>query len=227
MNFLMICAGVAAVLIVSATVSLAEPMEDGVAEAVVKRSKTWSDANKMADFAYTSMSTNSLTPVKLIKIAKASKQTASGVNYKLTLELAEEQNVEADAGAFQCEVIVFDQPRTNTRKLVSTSCTLKRQRRQVPGGYVPIDVNDAEVREMAAFATNVISASNHLGPVELIQIIRAASQVVAGVNYKMTLLLASKQGGSYGRRRFRCDVTVFDQPWTNTRELTQSQCFRA
>lgn len=182
---------------------------------------------KMADFAYSSMSADSLTPIKLIKIAKASKQTSSGVNYKLILELVEDQNVEANAGAFQCEVIVFDQPRTNTRKLVSTSCTLKRQRRQVPGGYVPKDVNDADVKEMAAFAANVISASN-LGPVQLIQIVRAASQVVAGANYKMTLLLASKQGGAYGygRRRYRCEVIVFDQPWTNTRELTQSQCFR-
>lgn len=182
------------------------------------------NVKKIAEFAYTSLSASSLTPVKLVKISRAWKQVASGVNYKLILELVNEEDG-ADAEAFHCKVIVFDQPRKNIRKLVSTSCTLKRQRRQIPGGYVSRDVNDADVKQMAAFATDAISASN-LGPVELIEIVQAASQVVAGVNYKMTLLVVSTRSGAYGRRRFRCEVIVFDQPWTNTRELSESKCFR-
>ena len=88
------------------------------------------------------------------------------------------------------------------------------------GGFSPISVDDAEVKEMAAFATNAISANSNSGPVSLVQIVAAETQVVAGANYKLTLLLNT--GANSAPQQ--CEVVVFDQSWTQTRELSESTC---
>jgi hypothetical protein len=175
------------------------------------------DVVRIADFATSVISASSNSgPVKRIRIVRAWKQVVAGTNYKLILELLNKYT----GKVVGCQAIVFDQPWTNTLELTSSSCFPKRERRNVPGGYVTRNVNDPDVKEMAKFASSIITANTH-PRIALIRILKAESQVVAGTNYRMTLLFAS---GPYSRYLLRCGVIVFDQPWTNTRELTESKC---
>ena len=160
-------------------------------------------------------------PVKLVKIVKAETQVVSGTNYKLNLELSG-----ANSQVIPCEVVVFNQPWTNTRKMIRSSCTPKRTTRQIgafpiSGGYSPRDVDDVDVKEISSFATSAIAANTNSGPVYLTKVVRAESQVVAGRNFKLTLELNGAEG------TILCNVVVFDQSWTNTRRLSKSECFPA
>jgi hypothetical protein len=101
------------------------------------------DVVRMAKFATSVISASNYGNIKLIKILKAWKQVVAGTNYKLILELFNTYT----GKVVPCKVIVFDQPWTNTRELTSSSCFRKREKRQIPGGYVPRDVNDSALYE--------------------------------------------------------------------------------
>jgi hypothetical protein len=181
---------------------------------------------KMADFATSVMSVASSSgPLVLVKIVKAeTTDLVTGTNYKLDLEV-DYANAGPKSVPLPCEVIVFHQPETDSQKMVRLSCTPLRKIRQVAdedddvsGGYKTIDVNDATVKEMAEFATSAMPEKMNSGPVTLIKIIKAKSQFVAGINFKLTLELDGVQGA------IQCDVIVFYQRWSKTRKLTQSKC---
>ncbi|XP_035230734.1 cystatin-1-like isoform X1 [Stegodyphus dumicola] len=108
------------------------------------------------------------------------------------------------------------------------------------GGWKEIDKNSPEVAKHAQFATNKISASSnslyHLKPVE---ILKAESQVVSGINYRMTIKMAPtecKKNSSNNSDLSQCDllkceapmicnVTVWVQAWReNGTKLTKSSC---
>ena len=57
---------------------------------------------------------------------------------------------------------------------------------------MPDAANDAEVQEAATFATGAISAQRNGPPLTLVAVERAATQVVAGLNYDLTLLTSSQ-----------------------------------
>ena len=61
--------------------------------------------------------------VKLHKIVKAERQVVAGTNYKLTIELA---SIDKTDEHQLCEVVVFDQSWTNTRKLSQSKCGPKK-----------------------------------------------------------------------------------------------------
>ena len=75
------------------------------------------DVKMMADFAVASM--NEGENLKLMRITAAARQVVAGSNYKLKMNL-----LQADGDVRSCEVIIFDQPWTNTRKLNQISCIL-------------------------------------------------------------------------------------------------------
>merc|ERR1712126_19207 len=88
----------------------------------------------------------------------------------------------------------------------------------MPGGMSTADVNSEKVQEMAQFALTTYNAENG-GPSRTIdKILQAQTQVVAGVNYFLKVRVSNTDG------LYNCDFTVFDQPWTNTRQLTSSNC---
>lgn len=91
----------------------------------------------------------------------------------------------------------------------------------IVGGFSPTDVNSEEIKEIASFATSEVALKTNTGPLELVRIVSAETQVVAGLNYKLKLEFKRKNsaGGSIA-----CDVVIFDQSWTNTRKLTESRC---
>merc|ERR1711874_39397 len=88
----------------------------------------------------------------------------------------------------------------------------------MPGGLSPADVNSEKVKEMAQFALTTYDAENGGLPKTILEILQAQTQVVAGVNYFLKVKVSNAEG------LYNCDFTVFDQPWTNTRRLTSSNC---
>lgn len=206
---------------------------------------------EMANFAANAISeSNNSAPLALIKIVKAESQVVAGRNFKLILELNDVRHTNEEENLV-CEVIIFDQSWTNTRQMSKSNCLPTRvihswtqTRKQVEstgpveiapvveetetpllivGGYSPIDVNDANVKEMADFATVSISESNNSGPLVLLNIVEAEKKTVAGQNFKLTLELGSAIDGVKGANLV-CKVIVFDQSWTNTRQVSESNC---
>ena len=90
-----------------------------------------------------------------------------------------------------------------------------------PGSYQDVSIDDERVKEMATFATTALASETNTGPVKLLNIIKAEKQVVAGVNYKMTIEIGSVDKNDEHQL---CEVVIFDQPWTNTRKLSESKC---
>ena len=89
------------------------------------------------------------------------------------------------------------------------------------GSYQDVSIDDEQVKEMATFATTALASETNTGPVKLLNIIKAEKQVVAGVNYKMTIEIGSVDKNDEHQL---CEVVIFDQPWTNTRKLSESKC---
>ena len=71
---------------------------------------------------------------------------------------------------------------------------------------------------MASFATSSLSESMNEGQLVLVRVKYASRQVVSGFNYKMQLELRGASGSIV------CDVVVYDQSWTNIRQMSSSNC---
>jgi hypothetical protein len=93
-----------------------------------------------------------------------------------------------------------------------------KQRRQVAGGFSAISVDDEDVKKIAEFAVASINEREN-SKLKLVKITKAASQVVAGQNYKLNLELLQLDG-----KKRTCEAVIFDQSWTNTRRLTKINC---
>ncbi|XP_060073234.1 cathepsin F-like [Ylistrum balloti] len=140
-----------------------------------------------------------------VTLMSASQQVVAGMNYDLKLRMSNGVVTQI------CDVVIFDQSWTHTRRVTSQRCKPIAKKRV--GGYEPHAV-DAEVMMMANFALNKMNLlqkeSNSLN-----RVVAASTQVVAGTNYRLTLELDNGK---------TCEVTVFNQPWTQTTELTSNTC---
>ena len=97
-----------------------------------------------------------------------------------------------------------------------------RRKEIVDDGYIAANVNDQTVKDIAAFATAALSKSQKSGQLKLIQIVKAETQVVSGLNFKLTLNLATVS--PYYPKSLICRVVVFERSWTKTRKVLQSIC---
>lgn len=107
--------------------------------------------------------------------------------------------------------------------------TMANNRVVETGAYSSTSV-DNKIQEIALFAASSAhstaefrdfsSGLNFNGPLELVRVISVETQVVAGRNYKMKLELKPKGGEE---SKFYCDLVVWDQPWTNTRKITEAE----
>jgi cystatin-C len=75
------------------------------------------------------------------------------------------------------------------------------------GGYAKASVTDKDVVAAAEFAIKAQSEESQPSKLELLKILRAEQQVVAGVNYRLTLKV--KHGGS----ERTAEATVWWQAW--------------
>ena len=85
----------------------------------------------------------------------------------------------------------------------------------VGGGYAEADINQADIKDAAIFAID--SKNSQLPPNDnnqLLSIVSAQTQVVAGINYR--LILSLSQHGQPARY----EIIVFNQSWTQTKQIT-------
>ena len=80
----------------------------------------------------------------------------------------------------------------------------------VVGGYQTIETNLADVIGAAHFAVFTLNQEEGSPIYHLEKILSAESQIVAGVNYRLKLLVSSEQGEQIKQ------VVVFHQAWTKT-----------
>merc|ERR1712141_347296 len=110
------------------------------------------------------------------------KQLVAGMNIKYTLQLNHLPN-----HAIQCEVVIFTQEWTNTKKVVKDGCVFKRSVEKRSGGWSPADANDGHL----AGILNEVALSRAGLSNEDVDIIMIEKQIVPplGMNYKYTLLM--------------------------------------
>jgi hypothetical protein len=90
------------------------------------------------------------------------------------------------------------------------------------GGYRDISSNDPDVLEIAEFATSALSqGANKASPFVLSKVVKAERQVVAGFNYRLQMELKDNADSTDS---IVCNIVVFDQSWTSTRQITSSDC---
>lgn len=78
------------------------------------------DVQEIAQFAVDELSRGAhsmASPLVLVSVVKAEKQTLAGVNYRLKLKLKS-----GDVGAIECDVVVFDQSCSSTCRVSSFKC---------------------------------------------------------------------------------------------------------
>ncbi|XP_057377638.1 uncharacterized protein LOC130699318 [Daphnia carinata] len=90
------------------------------------------------------------------------------------------------------------------------------------GGFSSVSPNDIDVQDVARFVTTSLSA-NGASPLFLVSVDTAEKQIVAGVNYRLQLKF-NNQLESEENTLIVCQVVVFDQPWTSTRQISSSKC---
>lgn len=88
------------------------------------------------------------------------------------------------------------------------------------GGFSSVSPDDVDVQDVARFVTTSLSASPAL---VLMSVDKAEKQIAAGVNYRLQLKFNS-QLESEESTLIVCQVAVFDQPWTSTRQISSSKC---
>nr|CAH0104203.1 unnamed protein product [Daphnia galeata] len=97
--------------------------------------------------------------------------------------------------------------------------------RPITVGFSRVDVDNAEVKEIALFATKELSKKQN-SIVKLNKILLAEAEDVAGKNYKLVLRLQNldEEEAGLSKNFISCEVIVFDQSWTNTRIIRESDC---
>nr|ANK58238.1 cathepsin F [Haliotis discus discus] len=85
------------------------------------------------------------------------------------------------------------------------------------GGWENADISKDDVQTMAKFALDTVNAKEN-SQRQMVTIESATTQVVSGINYKIVLRVTN------GGTDELCHVTVYDQSWTSTRNLTDYSC---
>ncbi|VDM46255.1 unnamed protein product [Toxocara canis] len=106
----------------------------------------------------------------------------------------------------------------------------------VPGGFRSEDVNDPSVKALAEKALQRINAaSNDLFQQTIIKVINAKTQVVAGTNTELELLIAptgcrknqsstDKCTVTQNGQKQICTVSIWEKPWENFEKITVKGC---
>lgn len=151
-----------------------------------------------------------------------------------------------------CEVVVYDRPWAKKRELKLSTCspieiekttikpkttttteatttTTTKPTTTTPPPYLLAKPDDEDVRKIAIYAVwNLSSTTKNVlgfyGSFKLYEIIEAKIQhAYNSTNYQMILEITTLHGRK-DSASFRCEVTVFDQPWNGTRTLSEWKC---
>ncbi|XP_064602500.1 cathepsin L-like [Liolophura sinensis] len=218
--------------------SLGDQVVGGKMDADVNRK----DVKEIADFATSFLSMEKNSAISLVKVVKAQTQVVAGVNYFITIQI-QPAGCTVDCKYEECEVSIFDQEWTQTRKVVNSSCKTvsPSPHPAVPLGSESENLEDEDVKNAVNFAVEELNKkSNSLFRANLIELQHAKKQVVAGLKYRLTFLLGdtvcrnnpSKSGTdlqacplSDPHRTQVCHATVWYKAWeTPQYKLLDSKC---
>jgi len=176
-------------------------------------------AAQMAAFATSAVShIMDFGDLSLNRIQSAQRQAVRGkaINHRFLLDLKS-----STGDLLVCMAVIFDEPSTNTRELNEAHCRPGDSDPEIPstGSFEDFSVNDAQVVELANFATPIVSRSMNLGDLVLINVETAERQNVAdGVdNHRLHLNLET----STSDMALHCMVVIADH---ETREVTELRC---
>jgi mannose/fructose-specific phosphotransferase system component IIA len=142
------------------------------------------------------------------RVVRGEQQVVSGMNYRLVIDAADPSGRSA-----QYVAVVYEQSWTNTRELTSFKPVSK-----MLGGWSPIpDVqSDADIQKLGAWALGKAKEAHLAGDgLRFRRVVRGEQQVVSGMNYRLVVDAADPSG-----RSAQYVAVVYEQSWTNTRELT-------
>jgi predicted RNA-binding protein associated with RNAse of E/G family len=116
---------------------------------------------------------------ELDKIIKAEQQLVAGHNYRMHILLKNKA---------EYEVVVYEnsqgvQEMTSSKLLKPASAAAAQP--SMLGGFSPVSSTDSQVQAAAHYASNSFNS-------ELVKIIKAEQQIVAGTNYHLVIELANK-----------------------------------
>lgn len=191
------------------------------------------EVDVMAEFVADFLKESRKLDVSLLRVTSAQRTPYEGVQLKPSVTLS--TRVENEDVFYYCNAAVFQDTKTHDYELVRSQTTCSNSPPAAPADPVPVEmvelkqlgayevvpVDDAQVKQMATFATAALTNTMNSGSGNLIlvRIESAQRQVVAGTNHKLSLDLETSTGES-----LHCMVVIFDQPWTNTRELSEAMC---
>jgi len=160
----------------------------------------WSDMLTMLD---TNLNLIHLNGANDLEIMAVKQQVVSGMKYDFTLRIHNQV----------CNLVYYEQSWTNTHQISSDTCNIAVHKRQLAGGYTKQDASDpkwANLLQELDQQYHLIDLQGDNG----MQILGVDTQVVAGMNYKFTLLVNGKQ----------CELVYFEQLWTQTRQIAHDTC---
>jgi len=142
-----------------------------------------------------------------LELVKVEHQIVSGINYRMTFNVVGTNS--------QCVVKIWEQSWTQSRRVLSDTCTAlagSRAKRGMAGGWFETEEPSESalaLLEEFYFPSSVLRAED-------LELVRVEQQVVAGMNYRYHFNVVGTNS--------QCQVTVFDQWWTETREILLDTC---
>lgn len=142
------------------------------------------------------------------------KQIVNGVNYKFTLDVVY-RDADNKYTFKSCEMYIFDQPWTNTRKFVEAPVCTQQPFARVAGGWTQVNAITDEVMTVARMSAKQMTSQLGLeGQFNVNRISNVQKQVVNGINYKFTVeYLIQSPDNKYSFQV--CDMTVNYKAWTS------------
>lgn len=147
------------------------------------------------------------------------KQVVNGINYKFTLDVIY-RDADNKYTFKSCDLYIYDQPHTNTRKFVKAPVCYQQQNTRIAGGWVAVNTITDEVMDVARISAKQMSSQLGLeGNFNVNRISNIQRQVVNGINYKFTVeyLIASPDN----KYSFKvCDLAVNYKAWDSKNQLS-------
>ncbi|XP_067681430.1 uncharacterized protein [Haliotis asinina] len=170
------------------------------------------DVKNMTNFALGELNRLQGAQNSIIEVISAKTQVVAGMNYFLKIRMSDGSQTQI------CDVTIWDQPWTHMTQMTHHSCVnAKRRDIGMSGGMLNADVNSPDVKNMANFALGEINGVQNAQN-SMVQIISAKTQVVAGMNYILTMRLKE------GDKTQICYVKIWSQPWLHRKEMTEHSC---
>lgn len=159
------------------------------------------------------------------KVYNVQRQIVNGVNYKYTVEyLFSAQN----KYTFKvCDMTVNYRPWAGEQQVSFVDAPVCRDtvKRELAGGWTQQNAVTDDVMELARWSASQLSAYTGIKGDHTVMTARnVQTQVVAGISYKFTLDLVINNSAT-GKYTFQsCDLNIFTQSWTNTRQIVSAKC---